>query len=112
MEITHEPLHLLLQINFGTVNVVDIPTSFIWIIMFDEAFKYGDGAKIRDYIGTNAEPFSVELCNFVPCRISENNFNSFLYSVRKLGGLVLCITSRFSVNFFRPTVHFVTGLRF
>jgi hypothetical protein len=30
----------------GTVKVMDIPTSFILIIiMFDEASKYDDGAK-------------------------------------------------------------------
>jgi hypothetical protein len=30
-----------------------VPTVFIWIIdLFDEDFKYGDGAKFRDYVGT------------------------------------------------------------
>jgi hypothetical protein len=37
------------------------PTSFIWIIiLFDEAFKYGEGAKFWSYIGTKAEPLCVE----------------------------------------------------
>jgi hypothetical protein len=32
--------------NFGIEEIMDIPTSFIWIIiLFDAVFKYGDGAK-------------------------------------------------------------------
>jgi hypothetical protein len=39
---------------------MDIPTSFIWIIiLFYEAFKYGDGAKCWCYVGTNAEALFV-----------------------------------------------------
>jgi hypothetical protein len=47
---------------------VGLRTSFISnIIFFDEAFKYGDGAKVWGYVGTNAEPLCVELRNFVQC---------------------------------------------
>jgi hypothetical protein len=45
------------QIQVGTVKITDIPTSIIFkIILFDEALKYGDGAKCCGYVGTNAEP--------------------------------------------------------
>jgi hypothetical protein len=65
MEIAHEPLHLdnwsLLQ-----WKIKDIPTSFIWIIiLFNNAFKYGDGATYWYYVRTTAELFCGEFCNFV-----------------------------------------------
>jgi hypothetical protein len=38
----------------------------MWIIvLFDEAFKYGDGSKFWGYVGTNTEPHYVEFCSFV-----------------------------------------------
>jgi hypothetical protein len=44
---------------------MDISISFIRIItFFDGAFEYVDGAKFCGYVGTNAEPLSVEFCNF------------------------------------------------
>jgi hypothetical protein len=43
------------------------------IVLFDEGFKYGDGAKFLGYVGTNAEELSVEFCNFVLCHISVNH---------------------------------------
>jgi hypothetical protein len=50
-----------------------IRISFIWIIiLFDAVFKYGDGAKFWGYVGINAEPLCVELCNFVQCHIFVN----------------------------------------
>jgi hypothetical protein len=30
-------------------------TSFQIVILFYEAFRYGDGAKCLDYVGTNTE---------------------------------------------------------
>jgi hypothetical protein len=38
-----------------------MPTSFfVWIIILrDEAFEYGDGAKFLGYVGTNTEPLRV-----------------------------------------------------
>jgi hypothetical protein len=30
--------------------------------LFDEAFKYGDGAKLWGYVGTSAELLCVEYC--------------------------------------------------
>jgi hypothetical protein len=50
-----------------------IPTIYIWIIiLFDEIFKYSDGANLWGYVGTNAEPLCVEFCNFVQCYILVN----------------------------------------
>jgi hypothetical protein len=44
---------------------MDIPTTFIWIIIFfNRAFEYGN-ISMWDYVGTNAELLCVELCNFV-----------------------------------------------
>jgi hypothetical protein len=35
---------------------MDIPTSFIsMIILFDEAFKYGDSGKFWGYVAANTE---------------------------------------------------------
>jgi hypothetical protein len=42
---------------------MDIPISFIWIIILFDA-KYGDGAKFWGYVVINAEPLCVEFCNF------------------------------------------------
>jgi hypothetical protein len=37
----------------------------IWIIiLFIEALQCGDGEKCLGYVGTNAEPLSVEFCTF------------------------------------------------
>jgi hypothetical protein len=52
---------------------MDIPTSFVWIILFDETFKYGGGANSLGYIGTNVELLCVEFYNFVQCHIFINN---------------------------------------
>jgi hypothetical protein len=61
METTHEPLHLR-QIKFGTVK--DVPKSIIWIIiLFDKAFKLGNGATFWGYVGTNAESLRAEFYN-------------------------------------------------
>jgi hypothetical protein len=38
-------------------------------LIFNEVFKYGDGAKFRDYGETYAEPLCVEFYNFMQCRI-------------------------------------------
>jgi hypothetical protein len=35
------------------------------VILFDEAFKYGDDAKFVDYVGTNAKPVCIELYKLV-----------------------------------------------
>jgi hypothetical protein len=56
---------------------MDIPTSFIWIIiMFDTVFKYDDGEKFWGYVGINAEPLCIEFCNFVQCHIFVNYLTS------------------------------------
>jgi hypothetical protein len=52
---------------------MDIPTSFIWIIiLFDVVFKYGDGVKIWGYFMINAKQLYVEFCNFVQYHIFVN----------------------------------------
>jgi hypothetical protein len=49
---------------------MDIPTSFVQMIfVFDEAFKYSDGAQFWGYVGTNAEALCVGFCNFVHCKL-------------------------------------------
>jgi hypothetical protein len=42
------------------------------IILFDEAFKYGDGAKFICYIRTDTEPLCIEFCNVV-------QYHAFVY---------------------------------
>jgi hypothetical protein len=52
---------------------MDIPISFIWIIiLFDAVFKNGGGAKFWGCVGINAEQLCVEFCNFVQCHIFVN----------------------------------------
>jgi hypothetical protein len=64
MEITHEPLQLD-KLRFVQWEIMDILTSFIWtIIFFHGAFEYGGGPKFWGYVGTDAELFCVEFCNF------------------------------------------------
>jgi hypothetical protein len=47
MATAREPLHLD-EINFLQWNIVDIPTSFIWIIIFcNGPFKYGSGGIFK-----------------------------------------------------------------
>jgi hypothetical protein len=57
METTHEPLPLD-KWSLVQQNVMDILTSYVWSIFFDEASKNG-GAKFGVYVGTNAEPLCV-----------------------------------------------------
>jgi hypothetical protein len=50
VETTHEPLHSD-KWTLVLWEIVDIPISFIWIIiLFDAVFKYGDGAKFGGYV--------------------------------------------------------------
>jgi hypothetical protein len=66
---------------------MDIPTSFIWIIiLFDAVFKYDDGVKFWGYVGINAEPLCVELCNFVQCHI---NFFNFRHKWMKYNNIII-----------------------
>jgi hypothetical protein len=69
---THEPLHLA-KWTVVLGKVMDVPTSFIWIIiLFDAVFKYDDGAKFWGYVRINAETLCVVFCNFVQCYIIVN----------------------------------------
>jgi hypothetical protein len=59
METTHELLHLH-KLCLIQQNIMEISTRFIRImVLFDEVFRGGDGAKFRDYVGTNAKPLCV-----------------------------------------------------
>jgi hypothetical protein len=56
---------------------MNIPVSFIWIIvLFDAIFKYDDGAKFWGYVGINTEPLCAEVCNFVQSHIFVNYLTS------------------------------------
>jgi hypothetical protein len=45
---------------------MDLPTSFIWIIIFfDGNFEYGGGSIFWGYAVTNAELLYAEFCNFM-----------------------------------------------
>jgi hypothetical protein len=38
-------------------KIIDVPISFVLIVIFfDEAVKYGIGAKFWGHVGTNAKP--------------------------------------------------------
>jgi hypothetical protein len=45
METTHEPLHLD-NCSFAQRKIMDIPTSFIWIIIFFDAVFFNDGGSL------------------------------------------------------------------
>jgi hypothetical protein len=40
--------------KFGAVEDHGNSYTFIWIIFFDRALEYGDGAKFLGYVGINA----------------------------------------------------------
>jgi hypothetical protein len=53
-------------------------------MLFDEAFKYGDGAKFWGYVGTNAEQLRVEFCNLRSVvYLKKKTLNFLLNNVRK-----------------------------
>jgi hypothetical protein len=55
MEATHEPLYLD-KWDLVQQKITDTPTSFTCIIvLFDEAIKYGDDAKLWGCVDINAE---------------------------------------------------------
>jgi hypothetical protein len=57
MEINNELLHLN-KLSFLHRKIIDIPTSFIWIVIFfSGAFQYGGISKLWGYVGTTAERF-------------------------------------------------------
>jgi hypothetical protein len=69
MERTYKPLHL--DRSFVHWQIMDISTSFIWIIIFfDGAFEYGGIVKLWHYVGTNSKLLFTEFCNFVHCHIN------------------------------------------
>jgi hypothetical protein len=81
METAHEPLHLGKWILVQW-NIMNISTSSILIyFLFNEAFKFGDGAKFWDYVGTNAKPLCVKFCNFVQYDTHCKLFNLLLLNL-------------------------------
>jgi hypothetical protein len=71
MDITHESLYSEKSKGWHSKKFNGIHTCFVWIIiLFDEAFKYGNCAEFWVYAGTNAEQLCVEFCNFVQRHIS------------------------------------------
>jgi hypothetical protein len=71
---------------------MDIPVSFIWIIIsFDAVFKYGDGVKFWGYVVTNAEQLCVEFCNFVQCHIFVNylTFSVNKWNIKKYNKIAI-----------------------
>jgi hypothetical protein len=72
VEKTHEPLYVD-KWTLGQKEIMDIPVSFIWIIiLFEAVFKYGDGAEVWGYVVMKAEKLCVGFCNFVQCHIFVN----------------------------------------
>jgi hypothetical protein len=90
-ETTHKPLHLA-KLSSIQQNIMDIPTSFIWITFFYEAFSRGDGVKNWSYVRTNPKALWRILCFCAvsylckPCEL-------LLHNVYNVGGLVVSTTS-------------------
>jgi hypothetical protein len=79
MERTHEQSHLD-KWNVVYWNIMDIPTRFIWIVIFfDWANEYGGISKFWGYVGKNAELLYVEFCNFVQCHILVRYLSSWYF---------------------------------
>jgi hypothetical protein len=96
---THEPLHLD-KWRFVQWKIMDIPTSFIWnIVFFEEDFDYDSSLKFWGFVWTNAEPLCVEFCNFVQwhtfvhylrCEISSSHGGECEIQICLLGCTVPC----------------------
>jgi hypothetical protein len=83
---------------------MDIPISFIWIIiLFDAVFKCDDGAKFWGYVGINAEPLYVEFCNFVQCHI----FVNYLTSAINEWNIKIKIIDEPTINFFETLLAYL-----
>jgi hypothetical protein len=55
MKTINKLLHLDKR-SLARLKIMDIPTSFIWIVILsDEAFKYDDGEEFWGYVGTDSE---------------------------------------------------------
>jgi hypothetical protein len=79
MEKTHEPLHLD-KWSFVHWRITNIPTSFIWIIIFFHgALEYGCISKLWGYAGTNAELLCVEFCDLVQCNICVSYLSFYCF---------------------------------
>jgi hypothetical protein len=78
MKTIHRPQHLR-QIKFGAVEGRGNAYYFYLkkYISFDEAFKYGDGAKCLGYITTHTKPARVKFYSFVECHVLVNYLTPF-----------------------------------
>jgi hypothetical protein len=84
MERTHEPLHLdrLSSVHW---KIMDITTSFIWIIIFFN--RVFNNLKLWGYVGTNTGLLYVEFCNFVQCHIFVSSLSCcFMKGVLNIRG--------------------------
>jgi hypothetical protein len=79
MERTHELLHLV-KWSFVHWKAMDIPKSFIWIIIFlNEAFECDSILKFWGCVGTNAELLCIEFYNFVQCHIDVSYLSCYCF---------------------------------
>jgi hypothetical protein len=76
MERTHEPLHLD-RLSYVHWKIMDITTSFIWIIIFFN--RVFNNLKLWGYVGTNTELLCVEFCNFVQCHIFVSSLSCYCF---------------------------------
>jgi hypothetical protein len=77
---------LLGQMKSGPVKGTE---HFIWIfILLDKAFKYGDSAKFRGYVATNAEPTLHRILQFCAVSCLCKLFNSLSNAIGKIGRFV------------------------
>jgi hypothetical protein len=66
------------QTKICTLKIIDIPTGFIWtIIFFDGAFECGGISKCLGYVPTSAELLLVEFCCFGQYHILVNHLSSY-----------------------------------
>jgi hypothetical protein len=72
MKTAHEPLYLD-KWSFVQWKIMDIPTSFTWIVIFfDRAFEYGGGLNFEVMLGQTLYHFLHNFCNFVKCHTFAN----------------------------------------
>jgi hypothetical protein len=77
METTHKPLHLDKWI-FVQWQIMDIPTSCIWIIIFfEEASEYGSGSKFWGYVEPYTDSLCAEFRNFVQCHMFVSQLSCY-----------------------------------
>jgi hypothetical protein len=68
METTHKPQHLD-KLSLVKQKIMATQTSLLIVILFDDSFKYCDGAKFWDYVGANVKQHCIQIYKFVQCNI-------------------------------------------